>query len=209
MQDINSNFGTEVHALKQKHGNQQLGAHVSAATHEKNEAKKVDKTQPSAQQQLNQAILQANVDVSISAGNEPMALLYKSAIEGINEVLGENTIQNAYDSGLDVSPEATADRIISLSTAFYPKYKEQHPELSEEEAVTKFTELISGGIDKGFAEAREVLAGLNVLEGDIASNIDKTYDLVQEGLKSFLETYVPNSAETETEEEPQAGDIVG
>jgi hypothetical protein len=43
MQDINSNFGTEVHALKQKHGNQQLGAHVSAATHEKNEAKKVDK----------------------------------------------------------------------------------------------------------------------------------------------------------------------
>jgi hypothetical protein len=79
MQEINSNFGTEVHALKQKHGNQQLGAHVSAATHEKNEAKKVDKTQPSAQQQLNQAILQANVDVSISAGNEQMALLYKSA----------------------------------------------------------------------------------------------------------------------------------
>jgi len=129
-----------------------------------------------------------------------MALLFKSAIEGINEVLGENTIQNAYDSGLDVSPEATADRIVNLSTAFYPQYKEQHPELSEEDAATQFTDLISGGIEKGFAEARDILSSLNVLEGDIASNIDKTYDLVQEGLKTFLETYVTNSEEAEKSE---------
>ncbi len=200
MQDITSNFGKQVHALKQEHGTQQLGAHVSEAAHKKNTVQEIDETKPSAQQQLNQAILQANADVSISAGNQPMALLFKSAIEGINEVLGENTIQNAYDSGLDVSPEATADRIVNLSTAFYPQYKEQHPELSEEEAATKFTDLISGGIEKGFAEAREILTSLNVLEGDIASNIDKTYDLVQEGLKTFLETYLTNREEAENSE---------
>jgi len=200
MQDITSNFGKQVHALKQGPDNQQLGPQVSAAAHEKNEVRKTEEAKPSAQQQLNQAILQANADVSISAGNQPMALLFKSAIEGINEVLGENTIQNAYDSGLDVSPKATADRIVTLSTAFYPQYKEQHPELSEEEAATKFTDIISGGIEKGFGEAREILSGLNVLEGDIASNIDKTYDLVQEGLKTFLESYVPNSEEAENSE---------
>jgi len=200
MQDITNNFGSKVHELKQQHGSQQLGAHVSTAAHEKNAVRKTEEAQPSSQQQLNQAILQANADVSISAGNQPMALLFKSAIEGINEVLGENTIQNAYDSGLDVSPEATADRIVNLSTAFYPQYKEQHPELSEEEAATQFTDLISGGIEKGFAEARDILSSLNVLEGDIASNIDKTYDLVQEGLKTFLETYVTNSEEAESTE---------
>jgi len=200
MQDITNNFGSsKVHELKQEHGSQQLGTHVSAA-HEKNAVRKAEEVQPSSQQQLNQAILQANADVSISAGNQPMALLFKSAIEGINEVLGENTIQNAYDSGLDVSPEATADRIVNLSTAFYPQYKEQHPELSEEDAATQFTDLISGGIEKGFAEARDILSSLNVLEGDIASNIDKTYDLVQEGLKTFLETYVTNSEEAEKSE---------
>lgn len=199
MQNINGNFGTKVHELKQEHGNQQPDQHVSAA-HEENALKKVDEPQPSSQQQLNQAILQANANVSISAGNEPMALLFKTAIQGINDVLGGNTIQNAYDSGLDVSPEATADRIVTLSTAFYPQYKEQHPELSEEEAATKFTDLISGGIEQGFAEAREILSSLNVLEGDIASNIDKTYDLVQEGLKSFLEKYIPREEVSETQE---------
>jgi len=205
MQDITTNFGTKVHVLQKDHGKQQLGAHVSAAAHEKNAARKAEEPQPSAKQQLNQAILQANVDVSISAGNQPMALLFKSAIEGINDVLGENTIQNAYDSGLDVSPEATAGRIVSLSTAFYPSYKEQHPELSEEEAATKFTDLISGGIEQGFAEAREILSSLNVLEGDIASNIDKTYDLVQEGLQAFLDTYVNNKEEPEAASQDIAG----
>jgi hypothetical protein len=34
-------------------------------------------------------------------------------------------------------------------------------------------------------EAREILGGLNVLDGDIASNIDKTYDLVQKKLNDF------------------------
>ncbi|MDC9728280.1 MAG: DUF5610 domain-containing protein [Methyloprofundus sp.] len=205
MQDISNTFGAKVHELKQDPSNQPLGQQVSAAAHEKNAARKVVESEPSSQQQLNQAILQANADVSISAGNQPMALLFKSAIEGINDVLGENTIQDAYDSGLDVSPEATAERIVSLSTAFYPSYKEQHPELTEEEAATKFTDLISGGIDQGFAEAREILSGLNVLEGDIASNIDKTYDLVQAGLQSFLESYAPNDAE-----EPEASqDITG
>jgi len=199
MQDITGNFGATVQGIKQKHGKQQLGQHVSTAAHEKNAIKKADEPKVTPQQQLNQAILQANADVSISAGNQPMALLFKSAIEGINDVLGDNSIQNAYDSGLDVSPEATADRIVNLSTAFYPQYKEQNPDLSEEEAATQFTDLISGGIDKGFTEAREILSSLNVLEGDIADNIDKTYDLVQEGLKSFLETYVSNTQEPESD----------
>lgn len=56
-------------------------------------------------------------------------------------------------------------------------------------ALNDFTKLIGGGIDKGFAEARQVLDGLKVLEGDIASNIDKTYEFVQSGLKSFVDNY--------------------
>ncbi|WP_292746763.1 DUF5610 domain-containing protein, partial [Methylophaga sp. UBA3191] len=42
---------------------------------------------------------------------------------------------------------------------------------------------------QGFKEARDILGGLKVLEGDIAGNIDKTYDLVQQGLQSFVENY--------------------
>lgn len=143
--------------------------------------------------QLNAAILQSNADVSLSTGNKSLSLLYKTALEGINEALkdtlGDNAIQAAYDAGIDVSPEATADRIVSQSTAFFSAYYEQHPELSLDDALVKFTDLIKGGIDQGFSEARSILDGLQVLEGDIASNIDKTYELVQTGLVDFIKRY--------------------
>ena len=146
-----------------------------------------------AKNQLNADIVQSAVDMSLSAGHESMSLVLKTALEGINdalkETMGDNAIQTAYDSGIDVSPEATAERIVSLSTAFFSQYQEQHPEMDQDEALAAFINIISSGIDKGFTEARDILAGLNVLEGGIADNIDKTYALVQDGLKSFVENY--------------------
>lgn len=146
-----------------------------------------------SRQALNASILKTSMEVSLSAGNNSMSLLFKSAIEHLNQALapefGDDAIQKAADSGMDFSPQATADRIVSMSTAFFGKYAEQHPEKDQETALKDFTQLIGGGIDKGFAEARQVLDGLKVLEGDIAANIDKTYELVQSGLKTFVENY--------------------
>ncbi|MDO9140807.1 MAG: DUF5610 domain-containing protein [Methylobacter sp.] len=197
-----------------KQGNANFGAQVSARAHEKKtedvqertpfgaevsaQAKKTDQAPESAavtaKRQLNQSILQASLDVSLSAGNEPMSLLLKTAIEGVNKELegelGANAIQNAYDSGIDVSPQATADRIVQMSTAFFDKYHANHKDLSVDDALKSFTELIGKGIDKGFKEARDILGGLGVLDhGDIGKNIDATYELVQKGLQAFVENY--------------------
>jgi hypothetical protein len=168
-----------------------MGQQVTELAHTKNADKAQESSAVTAKKQLNATILQSAVDVS--AGSKYLSLTFKTAIEGINdalkETLGDNAIQNAYDSGLDVSPEATAERIVSLSTAFFGSYQKQHPELSQEDALTKFTDLISGGINTGFGEARDILTALQVLEGDIASNIDLTYDLAQEKLSSFIENF--------------------
>jgi len=146
-----------------------------------------------SRQALNKSILNASMDVSLKAGNHSLSLLLKTAIEQLNQVLapelGNNAIQHAADSGLDYGPQATADRIVSMSTAFFSKYAELHPEKNLQTALADFTKLIGGGIEKGFTEARQILDGLQVLQGDIASNIDKTYELVQSGLKSFVEKY--------------------
>ncbi|MBI3222369.1 MAG: DUF5610 domain-containing protein [Nitrosomonadales bacterium] len=146
-----------------------------------------------SRQTLNKSILETSMDVSISVGNDSMRLLLKAAVEHLNQVLapdfGNNAIQKASESGVDYSPQATADRIVSMSTAFFGKYLEKYPEKDIETALKDFTKLIGGGIDQGFAEARQILDGLRVLQGDIASNIDKTYELVQAGLKSFVDNY--------------------
>jgi len=183
--DIQS-FSQSVRSLAKaddKKENGPIGPQVSELAQAKNAAKK----------QLNAAILESTINVNLTAGNDSQSLVLKTALEGINEALketfGDSSIQAAYDAGVDVSPEATADRIVSLSTGFFSLYQQQHPELSQQEAVTAFVDIISGGIDTGFAEARDILTSLNVLQGDIASNIDKTYDLVQNKLQFFIDSF--------------------
>lgn len=140
-----------------------------------------------ARQQLNASIVQSSMSVAIGSGNEPLALLYKSALTGINEALapqfGPNAVQNA--AGQDNTPEGTAGRIVSLSTAFFDAYKAQHKGEDEEVVLQKFMDTIQGGVNQGFKEARGILSGLQVLQGDIAGNIDKTESLVAKGLQDF------------------------
>lgn len=138
--------------------------------------------------QLNASIMQASLNVSIGSENEPLALLYKTAITNINEALkgqyGDDAIQSA--ASQDNSAEATANRIVSLSTGFFDAFKKQNPDLDDDAALSKFMDTISGGMEKGFKEARDILGGLKVLGGDIAGNIDKTYELVQKGYADFV-----------------------
>tara|TARA_R110001583_G_C5666121_1_gene410182 strand:+ start:5822 stop:6454 length:633 start_codon:yes stop_codon:yes gene_type:complete len=168
--------------------------------------KKTDEVQPSIsvtnKKRLNASILESALKYEGSIGNQPQALLLKTALEGINEALKalgvDKTIEQSTDEGVDVSPEATADRIVAFSTNFFPLYLKQNPEMEEQEALTKFIDVIAGGIEQGFSEAKEVLTGLNVLEGEVASNIEKTYELVQQGLTNFVDKYKESANEAES-----------
>ena len=144
-----------------------------------------------AKQAQNAAILRANEQVSLRSNNDSLSLLYKTALEGINAelepIMGENAAQKIYDSGIDTSPEATADRIVAFATGFYSRYKELNPGKSEEETLDSFMQIIGGGIEKGFSDAKDILKGLKVYEGEVESGVDKTYGLVMQGLNSFRE----------------------
>jgi hypothetical protein len=141
-----------------------------------------------ARANLNSAIVQTSMNVAINAGNQPLTLLFKSAINSINEelapTLGKDAIQNAATSQ-DNSAEATAERILSLSTGFYDAYRQQNNLEDNAESREKFVDVIRGGFEKGFKEAQNVLSGLKVLGGDIAAGIDKTFALVMQGYDDF------------------------
>jgi len=149
-----------------------------------------------AKAQFNASIVQASLSVSIQSSNEPLSVLLKTALTGINEALkddyGDNAIQNAVSQ--DNSPEGTAGRIVSLSTAFYDAFKKQHTGEDEGDVLNQFIATLKKGVDQGFQEARGVLQGLSVLNGDIASNVDKTYELVQKGYADFIAAHQPQSA---------------
>jgi hypothetical protein len=143
------------------------------------------------QKVLNAEIISSSLKYSNSAGDEPLSLLLKTALQGINEALEDEGIKNSvlstYQSDVDYSPEASAERIVDFSTQLFSAYKADNLEIGEAEALTSFVDIISGGIEQGFAEAREILDSLNVLDGDIAENIEKTYGLVKAGLQNFID----------------------
>ncbi len=74
---------------------------------------------------------------------------------------------------------------MSFATSFFPAFKDQQEDLSGEQALDSYMDIIGNAIDQGFAEAMQILDALNVLQGDIAENIDKVYNFVQDGLNAF------------------------
>lgn len=150
--------------------------------------------------QLNRTILQASIDVSISSGNDSLRLLLQSAIGGINDLLepefGKNAIQNAVAQ--DNTPAGTAGRIVALSTGFYEAFKQQHVGEPEAAVLDKFMATLRRGFEQGYKEARDILQGMKVLSGDIASNIDKTHELVVQGYADFAAAHSTSPAITES-----------
>ncbi|NTV11223.1 MAG: DUF5610 domain-containing protein [Zoogloea sp.] len=148
----------------------------------------------SAKAQQNAAIVKASMEVSITAKNNTMQLLLTSVIANLNEALkpdlGDNAIQNAVNQ--DNTPEGTASRIVDLTTGLFSAFQEQHPEMDQTGVLDHFLETVKKGIDQGFKEARDILKGLDVLKGDIASNIDKTYELVMQKLDDFRARMQPS-----------------
>ena len=187
-------FGKTVSAMAKEPANKQdvpFGQQIAELA----KAKKF--TASDNQNLLNKSILEGALNNSQNRSDTAQALLLKTALAGINEALqadfGDNAIQAAVDAGIDVSPEATAERIVQMSTAFFSTYLNGREDMAMEEALASFISVIRRGIDQGFQEARDILSGLKVLEGDIAGNIDKTYDLVQQGLQRFIDSFQTDS----------------
>ena len=155
-------------------------------------------------------VLKASFEVSISAGSQPQYLLYRSAVDhihrsleselGANAVQNANAAQNPAASSPDNSPEATASRILSFSTGFYEQYAQQHPGEDSEKLAQDFVDVIRRGFEKGFNEAKDILQGLQALNGNVAENVTRTYELVNSGYDQFLASLKPGESASNIQE---------
>lgn len=146
------------------------------------------------QEERNMMILEANYSVSLNSKDNPNSVLFQRAIDAINQelepTLGKNAAQKAFDSGIDFSPEATAERIVSFATSFFPLYQQNHEgeDSNLEQQLDDFIDLVGGGVDTGFGEAKDILTGLDVFNGEVEENANQTYDLIYEGFSQFKQS---------------------
>ncbi len=93
------------------------------------------------------------------------------------EMEGAAPIQDLHPE--DFAPEKVAERILLFVGAAIDQARSNG---ADDEKLAHMMEQARQGMEKGFQEAREILSGLGVLEGKIADDIDRTYDLIQKGL---------------------------
>ena len=115
---------------------------------------------------------------SLSAAAEsPDQVLNEEILRALDKVLsarGSNGLDRT--SGTDeYTPEKVADRIVG----FIQSIVGQEP---DEGKRSELLEQARAGIEKGFAEARDILDRLGVLKGNVADSVNRTYELIQSGL---------------------------
>ena len=112
-------------------------------------------------QQLNSALQQAGVDTGM--------------------------LQDGLSGALNMSPEATANRIVAFATSFFGAFQANNAEQGGPQQVDGFAELIRGAVEEGFTQARDILEGIGKISGNVSSDIDRTFGMVMQGIDDFAD----------------------
>ena len=126
-----------------------------------------------------------------AAAASPTRILDQEVLRALDEVLSSGG-----GAGLDRSasedaytPEQVAGRILDFVASAVGQ--ETDPG-RRGERLNQLRE----GIEKGFEDARAILDGLGVLTGDVATGIDRSYSLIQDGLDALASNAADPGGET-------------
>lgn len=106
--------------------------------------------------------------------------------QALFEAAGRSQYLDSIAQASDVTPQATAQRILGGITGYiYGAFRLAHPDVSAED-FDRFASDVVRGFEKGLGEARSLIEGLAALTPELASGIDRTEALVREGLEVFF-----------------------
>ena len=112
-------------------------------------------------------------------------LLLSEVGKKLEAMFSEHGIELSDYKEVDMSADATAQRIFDFSTGMIEIYRQQNPDLSEEELVDQFEETIRGAVKQGYEEAVEILEGMGIW-GVAQDNAEQTMSLLDEKFDEFF-----------------------
>ncbi|MDP3816933.1 DUF5610 domain-containing protein [Pseudomonas sp.] len=101
----------------------------------------------------------------------------------------------------DYSPEKVAGRILGFIEQRLESEKAAGADTSKLQGLL---EQARSGVEQGFAEARKILDGMGVLQGKVATDIDDTYQRIQDGFADLDKRFNP-AAEPDTDSTGTSG----
>ena len=133
--------------------------------------------------------LTANMTVEAANG-----IVMDSLVEQINKAIQEAgidlTVEEAKTSGMDLSPESTARRIVEFAAGFLEGYESGRDHNPARVRISGFMSLIREAIQEGFHQARDFLEGITKLSETIDQNINRTFELANQYMDEFHQTQI-------------------
>ena len=115
--------------------------------------------------------------------------------QALDALFQEHGVDLRHAAGLDLSPEATSERIFGFASGMYAIWREQHPELSEAEALDEYESVIRGATEQGFEEAMGILEGMGLAD-QARDTAEETMSLLREKLDHFFDARRAGTAST-------------
>ena len=126
-------------------------------------------------------------ETGINSVFKGLSITAQNVVDKINELLKAklpNGVQSLKPE--DVTPEATATKIVTGVTSLFEGYAKSHPELSGEELLTSFMDKVRSGVQQGYDDAVQTLEGLGAFEFDgVRDGVEETRGLIEEKLQAF------------------------
>lgn len=115
-------------------------------------------------------------------------------------------LEDVLSGAIDLSPEATAGRIVDFATSFFGSFQNNHADDDGTTQIDGYSQLIKDAVEEGFTQSRDLLEGIGKISGQVSDDINRTYELVMQGLDDFASTQraslTPEPAPEDVAEEP-------
>lgn len=120
-----------------------------------------------------------------------LSISAREIVEKLNELLKGRLPEGGIEAlkPEDVTPEATADRIVSQIASLFEPFAKQNPDLDPEELISRFISLAREGVDSGYGEAFDILENLGAFKVDgVQQGIEQTKILLEDKLSRLEES---------------------
>ena len=115
---------------------------------------------------------------------EPLQLLVRVLAARLQQTFGVTPAPRPLTSAIEqtLTPELACARILLLLNAAFANYKTAQPNQDQRELGVIFINVAHDTLQQGYAETRQLLGNLAMLEGIVVKDIDKTIALIDHAL---------------------------
>lgn len=125
--------------------------------------------------------------------DDNLELLFASFIAYFNQVfeedLGGILLDNSMEPDLKSSISSFSDRIVTVTTDLFETYFDLHPELSEQEALDQYMNMLYSSINMTVSDFKEMLDRLHQLDEETSSALDEISDSIIEKGNEFIDSF--------------------